>query len=100
VIQSNVRARPGAAYSHYRCKRVFERLNRWLREKGVKGVRPLHTLRKEFGSLVCEQFGIYAASRALRHADIGITSQHYLDKMARATVGLGRLLMPKDTALD
>jgi integrase len=100
VIQSNVRARPGAAYSHYRCKHVFERLNKWLREKGVKGARPLHTLRKEFGSLVCEQFGIFAASRALRHADIGITSQHYLDKKARATVGLGRLLMPKDAASD
>jgi integrase len=100
VIQSNVKARPGATYSHYRCKRVFERLNKWLREKGVNGVRPLHTLRKEFGSLVCEQFGIYAASRALRHADIGVTSQHYLDKKARATVGLGRLLSLKDTALD
>src|SRR6266403_1819086 len=46
------------------------------------------TRRKEFGSLVCEQFGIYAASRALRHADIAITSQHYVDKKRRATVGL------------
>jgi len=27
--------------------------------------------------------GIYAASRALRHGDIAITSQHYLDKKSR-----------------
>jgi hypothetical protein len=35
---------------------------------------------------------IYAASRALRHADIGIASQHYLDKKKRVSTGLGKLL--------
>jgi hypothetical protein len=70
-----------------------------MREKGVSGGRPLHTLRKEFGSHVCEQFGIYAASRALRHADIGITSQHYLDKKTRVTAGLGKLLLRQDSIL-
>jgi integrase len=99
VIHSGVPARAGAGYSHYRCKRIFERLTNWLREKGVSGGRPLHTLRKEFGSQVCEQFGIYAASRALRHADIGITSQHYLDKKTRITVGLGKLLLRQDSIL-
>src|SRR5690242_4408510 len=87
VIHSGVRPRPKAGYSHYRCNRIFARLSSWLRTKGVTGSRPLHTLRKEFGSQICEQFGIYAASRALRHADIGITSQHYLDKKARITAG-------------
>jgi hypothetical protein len=53
---------------------------------------PLHTLRKEFGSQMCAKHGIYAASRALRHGDIAITSQHYLDRRRRATVGLGNLL--------
>jgi hypothetical protein len=52
----------------------------------------LHTLRKEFGSKINDAHGIYAASRALRHADIAITSQHYLDKKSCATVGLGHLL--------
>lgn len=99
VIYSNVRPRPGARYSHYRCKLIFERLTNWLRTKSVPGSRPLHTLRKEFGSQVCEQFGIYAASRALRHADIGITSQHYLDKKTRVTTGLGKLLLRQDSIL-
>src|SRR5207237_1635157 len=80
VVESSVAPRPHTAYSHYRCERHFVALNKWLRERGVTGNRPLHTLRKEYGSQVCAKHGIYAASRALRHADIAITSQHYLDK--------------------
>ena len=94
VIESDVRPRAGASYAHYRCQRIFARLNAWLRSKGLPAQRPLHTLRKEFGSRVCDRFGIYAASRALRHADIAITSQHYLDKRRKVTVGLGHLLTP------
>ena len=92
VIESEIAPRPGATYSHYRCQRLFEALSTWLRDHGVTGNKPLHTLRKEFGSQVCAKHGIYAASTALRHADIAITSQHYLDKRQRATVGLGALL--------
>jgi integrase len=93
VIESDVAPRPGAMYSHYRCQRLFEALSTWLRDHGVTGNKPLHTLRKEFGSQVCSKHGIYAASHALRHADIAITSQHYLDKRKSATVGLGALLV-------
>jgi hypothetical protein len=92
VIQSEIAPRLGATYSHYRCQRHFEALSKWLRDHGVTGNKPLHTLRKEFGSQVCAKHGIYAASTALRHADIAITSQHYLDRRRRATPGLGRLL--------
>jgi hypothetical protein len=53
---------------------------------------PLHSLRKEFGSRVAAEHGIYAASRLLRHADITTTAQYYLDKKKRVTSGLGRLL--------
>lgn len=49
-------------------------------------------MRKEYGSQVCAKHGIYAASQALRHADIAITSAHYLDLRKRSTVGLGNLL--------
>jgi integrase len=93
VIESPVLPRPDAAYSHYRCQREFEALSTWLHAHGVDGNRPLHTLRKEYGSQVCAKHGIFAASRALRHADIAITSQHYLDKRQSATVGLGGLLV-------
>jgi integrase len=97
VIESNVSPRPRATYSHYRCQRQFNVLINWLRSKGVPGAKPLHTLRKEFGSQMCAKHGIYLASRALRHADIAITSKHYLDRKRRVTVGLGRLLkIPKN----
>jgi hypothetical protein len=43
-------------------------------------------------SQICDRYGIFAASRALRHADIAITSQHYLDKKQRTSIGLGNPL--------
>ena len=92
VIESKVKPKPGAAYWDYRCQKDFEALTGWLRKAGVSGVKPLHTLRKEYGSQICAKHGIYAASHALRHADIAITSQHYLDSRKRVTVGLGGLL--------
>jgi integrase len=95
VISSPIEARPLAGYSHYRCEAILSRLTSWLTAHGVPGNKPLHTLRKEFGSRICELHGIYAASRALRHADIAITSQHYLDKKAHVTIGLGHLLKGK-----
>ncbi len=92
VIESPIVPRPHASYSHYRCNRQFECLAAWLRSHGITANRPLHTLRKEYGSQVCAKHGIWAASRALRHSDIAITSQHYLDKRQSTVVGLGSLL--------
>jgi len=54
--------------------------------------KPIHTLRKGFGSLMADKHGIYAASRSLRHADINITARHYLDKKQRVSIGLGNFL--------
>jgi len=97
VIESAVPARSQATYSHYRCQKHFDGLIKWLSDQGVKASKPLHTLRKEYGSQVCAKHGIYAASLGLRHADIAITSQHYLDKRQRATAGLGAFLVkPKN----
>jgi integrase len=50
VVESNTAPRSNAAYAHYRCERVFDRLTQWLKQAGVPGGTPLHTLRKEFGS--------------------------------------------------
>jgi integrase len=85
--------RSQGTYSHYRCQKHFDGLIKWLRDQGVEASKPLHTLRKEYGSQVCARHGIYAASLCLRHADISISSQHYLDKRQRATAGLGALLV-------
>jgi integrase len=92
VIESPEAFRPGLLYNFYRCDAELNRLTDWLRAKGVKAQKPLHTLRKEFGSQLCQAHGIYAASRGLRHSDIKITSNFYTDSRARATVGLGHLL--------
>lgn len=92
VIESRVVPRTGVLYGHYRCQRDFEKLLAWLRSKGVSTPKPLHSLRAEYGSQICARHGIYAASRALRHADIKVTTEHYVDKKHRVTVGLGALL--------
>jgi integrase len=97
VVESDRSVKIEATYFNYRCGKIFKRLNRWLRKHGVRSSRAVHALRKEFGSQVCERHGLYAASRALRHADVAITSQHYLDKRSRVTTGLGALLAPNDS---
>jgi integrase len=98
VIEETRKEIPSAsAWSRkYRCQGVFDRLTKWLRAHGVEGQKPLHTLRKEAGSLIATKSGIYAASRFLRHADIAITSQFYTDHKERVSVDMGALLPPKN----
>lgn len=79
-------------WSRYRAADSFKRLADWLRTHGVNSRTPLHTLRKEAGSLICQQHGLFAASRFLRHADVAVTAQHYAAQKERVTVGLGAML--------
>lgn len=95
VVASHRRAIMGAKFSQYRCTPVFDAVGAWLKTKGVDDQKPLHTLRKEFGSIVADQHGIYAASRALRHADVQVTALHYLDKKKPIAIGLGQFLKPE-----
>jgi integrase len=97
VIASENAPRPGVLYGFYRCEKVFERLTTWLRAHGVQSNKPIHALRKSFGSLICERAGIHQASRALRHSDIRTTSSVYVDSRSRVAVGLGHLLSPAVT---
>jgi integrase len=92
VIESSRAPKHEAQYQYYRCDRVFERLIIWLRAQGLCSPKPLHELRKEFGSLINERNGIHAASRALRHSDIRVTNDHYMDSRSRVTTGMGYLL--------
>ena len=86
VVWSETDPKPNASYHHYRCGRHYRNLVFWLREKGVSLRNPIHGLRKEYGSLICEQAGIYAASMALGHSDIRITQASYLDTKKKVVV--------------
>lgn len=94
VIESERRPGHRNVTRSYRAERHFKRLNAWLREEGIDVRKPLHELRKEFGALITARYGIYAASRALRHSHIAITVAHYADKKERVTVGLKALTEP------
>ena len=79
ILESKVKARPDKLYDHYRAGTQFKKLIGWLRSKEVNGNKPVHILRKEFGSLIAQKFGIFAAKEMLGHADIATTSAHYLE---------------------
>jgi integrase len=49
----------------------------WLRKQGVTDAKPVHYLRKCFGSLAVGDHGIFIASKLLGHASIGITASTY-----------------------
>ena len=94
VLVSNRPPRPESPRPYYRCEETFDRLNDWLRKKGITANKPLHELRKELGAMIATEHGIYAASRFLRHSDISTTARHYADQKTRITVGLGKYLDP------
>ena len=85
VVESRLKHDSRAKAGRYRCNPVFKTLLTWLRKNGVDAHKPLHTLRKEIGSIIASEHGIFEASRYLRHADIHITSAFYADKKKTIT---------------
>ena len=51
-----------------------------LRDNSVTARKPIHEMRKEIGSVIASEQGIFAASRYLRHSDIRITAAIYADQ--------------------
>jgi integrase len=96
VIESPNLPRARATFENYRAQHVFERLSEWLRTQGVTAPKPIHELRKEFGSMVNRKHGLSAAKDLLRHADISITASHYIHLPRQATSGLGELIKIED----
>jgi len=94
VVEPDIPFRQTSAAQHYRCKDTFLRATSWLRAHGVTGDKPLHTLRKEFGSIICAAADIHTASRQLRHSNLSTTAAFYADHRKRATVPVGALLEP------
>jgi integrase len=76
-------------YQQYRCEETFQALLAWLRSKGVQGHKPLHALRKLYGSALTDLHGLHAASSGLRHADIRTTHEFYADRRVKVTPGFG-----------
>jgi len=97
VIDPEVPPRKRKSRRHYRCQETFDRVMNWLRQHGVDEVKPLHTLRKEFGSIINAQSDIHTASRQLRHSDIRMTSDVYADNRRSSAVPIGKMLESKDT---
>ena len=56
---------------------VHEKVCRWLRRKGVKDAKPVHYLRKCYGSLAVADHGIFVASKLLGHSSISLTASAY-----------------------
>ncbi|HNQ88084.1 MAG TPA: site-specific integrase [Verrucomicrobiota bacterium] len=92
VVQPSTEHPPTRAAQFYRCKPTFDRVTAWLKAHGVLTAKPLHTLRKEFGSLVADAGDIHQAMLQLRHAQISTTEAFYADRRHRATVGVGAIL--------
>jgi integrase len=92
VIESQNPPRYHTSRANYRAEVDFQALYTWLAVKGVAARKKLHELRKECGAVIANAMGIFAASRALRHSDIRLTSQYYADKKVRITTGLDSVL--------
>ena len=88
VVEGRLINTPYKNTYQYRCDRHFKALIAWLRGRGIEDPKPLHALRKEFGSEMIRVAGVYEASRQLRHSDIRTTTNHYAYKKNRATVDL------------
>jgi integrase len=56
-------------------------VNLWLRQRGVeadsKFGKPLHRLRKQFGSELATRHGIFVTQKLLGHSTPTITAKHY-----------------------
>lgn len=93
VIESSGAVARSELHRSYRCKGHIETLKQWLRDNGVTALKPIHELRKEVGSILASEEGIFAASRYLRHSDIRITSAFYADQKNRVVPSIGEKLL-------
>lgn len=97
VVAPTLKPTGTVAVQYYRCLPVFVRVTAWLRKQGIKSGKPLHTLRKEFGSIICASADIHAASRQLRHSNLSTTAAYYADHRRRASVPMAALLADEPT---
>jgi integrase len=92
VIEGAVPPIPEASWEHYRAPGRLEWLSAWLRGHGVTARKPIHELRKEFGSMVNRKHGLSAVKICSGTAISGLPPPYYIDSRRKATSGLGGLL--------
>jgi integrase len=73
---------------HYRCRRIFRFVSRWLRQNGINDSKPIHALRKEYGAEIYKHFGSFAAQNQLGHKNITTTSKYYFSPKERYEIQL------------
>ena len=88
VVRSDIGFSGKSHATFYRCQKHFKCLILWLRRNGIESQKPLHELRKEYGSLVCMKYGLFEASSALGHSSIQITAASYLDRKVNTAIRL------------
>lgn len=98
VLESERQPKPNSPVACYRAEATFDTLKKWLRAHGITAHKPIHTLRKEFGSLVCESSDIFTASRQLGHASIALTATYYTENRRRVAPQIGAMLKPQRAA--
>ncbi len=64
-------------------KEVHDSLCIWLRKHGVKDLKPVHYLRKCYGSLAVADHGVFIASKLLGHSNISLTASTYAGQVDR-----------------
>jgi len=64
----------------------------WLRGKGLDTDKPLHQLRKEFGSIIAQESDLFSASKALRHSSLSVTASVYVEHRKRVAPDIGAML--------
>lgn len=83
-----------------RLMRHYRKISLWLQEMGVTGQNRLHTLRKEFGSLVATSHGIFVASTYLGHSSVVVTQEHYGSLVGQPNVNIGSLIEGEPSIKD
>ena len=71
-----------------RLNKRYDVIIAWLRQKGLRGIKPIHNLRKELGSHVAKHRGILEASKILRNT-VQVCAIHYAGIAELNTVDLG-----------
>lgn len=65
----------------------FSNVNTWLKKQGVTSPHPIQSMRKECGSRIAQESGIYQAQMVLGHSSPDVTAKHYVHLRNIKTVG-------------